>query len=383
MASMADSTTIAFTLDGEAMTALAGESLLTAAKRHGVDIPHLCAKEGLRPDGNCRACVVEIDGERVLAPSCCREPTEGMIAHSSNKRARKSQRLVVELLKADRPSTAYSLKNELDDWADLLQVGESRFPAREQPGADISHPAIAVNLDACIRCTRCLRACREEQDNGVIGYARRGDQTPIVFDPRRTPIAEHATHYLQFKPDTDVALLNALMHAVIEQGLVDQAFVDDRTSGFAALVGHLKPYTPEKMAPICGIDAAHIMGENPAMSDPNLNHARTALSRLEHRVVQDIFMTETAWYADVILPASAFAEKTGSFTTPTAGFSSGGRPLPHLVRRGRILTSSWTWRTGSASTGTIKRRQTSSPRCARPCRVSLALAGNASNNRAR
>ena len=685
MASMADSP-IAFTLDGEAMSALTGETLLTAAKRHGIAIPHLCAKDGLRPDGNCRACVVEIEGERVLTPSCCRQPTEGMVAHSSNERARKSQRLVIELLKADMPDTPYSLSNELDDWANFLQVGKSRFPAREQPAADISHPAIAVNLDACIRCTRCLRACREEQVNGVIGYARRGDEASIVFDledplgvsscvgcgecvqacptgalmpadgvgleapqrsvdsvcpycgvgcqltyhvrdnrilhvsgrdgpanqsrlcvkgrygfdyvhnrgrltvplirrddapkraelaldldnpyadfreatweeamtrasdglknirdthgadalagfgsakgsneeaylfqklvrtgfgtnnvdhctrlchassvvallemigsgavsnpvrdaahaevifiigsnttvnhpvaatflknevrrgktlivldPRRTPIAEHATHYLQFKPDTDVALLNALMHAVIEQGLVDQAFVDSRTSGYAELAEHLKPYTPEKMAPICGIDAAtireiarvyagsaasiifwgmgisqhvhgtdnsralislalisgqigrpgtglhplrgqnnvqgasdvglipmvfpdyqrvdnpevrarfeklwgqaldpnpgltvveimhavtdtdparrirgmYIMGENPAMSDPNLNHARAALSKLEHLVVQDIFMTETAWYADVILPASAFPEKTGTFT---------------------------------------------------------------------
>ena len=686
MASMADSPTIAFTLDGKAMTALPGETLLTAAKRHGVAIPYLCAKEGLRPDGNCRACVVEIEGERVLAPSCCRQPSDGMVVHSSNKRARQSQRLVVELLKSDRPDSAYTLHSELDDWADFLQVGASRFPAREPPAADISHPAIAVNLDACIRCTRCLRACREEQVNGVIGYARRGDQTSIVFDledplgasscvgcgecvqacptgalmpaggvgletpdrsvdsvcpycgvgcqltyhvrdnrilhvsgrdgpanqsrlcvkgrygfdyvhnrgrltvplirrddapkraelaldpdnpyadfrkatweeamaraadglkairdqhganalagfgsakgsneeaylfqklvrtgfgtnnvdhctrlchassvvallemigsgavsnpvrdaahaevifiigsnttvnhpvaatflknevrhgktlivldPRRTPIAEHATHYLQFKPDTDVALLNALMHAVIEQRLVDQAFVDSRTTGYARLEAHLQPYTPEKMAPICGIDAAtirevariyagsaasiifwgmgisqhvhgtdnsralislalmsgqigrpgtglhplrgqnnvqgasdvglipmvfpdyqrvdnaevrarfeqlwgqrldptpgltvveimhavtnpdparrirgmYIMGENPAMSDPDLNHARTALSKLEHLVVQDIFMTETAWYADVILPASAFPEKTGSFT---------------------------------------------------------------------
>ncbi|PUB74071.1 MAG: formate dehydrogenase subunit alpha, partial [gamma proteobacterium symbiont of Ctena orbiculata] len=62
------------------------------------------------------------------------------------------------------------------------------------------------------------------------------------------------------------------------------------------------------------IRGMYIMGENPAMSDPNLNHARKALASLQHLVVQDIFMTETAWYADVILPATAFAEKTGSFT---------------------------------------------------------------------
>ena len=62
------------------------------------------------------------------------------------------------------------------------------------------------------------------------------------------------------------------------------------------------------------IKGLYIMGENPAMSDPNLNHARHALASLEHLVVQDIFLTETAMFADVILPASAFPEKTGTFT---------------------------------------------------------------------
>jgi formate dehydrogenase major subunit len=257
----------------------------------------------------------------------------------------------------------------------------------------------------------------------------------IVMDPRRTTIASHASHFLQFKPDTDVALLNAIMQAIIEEDLVDHSFVEQRTTGYQELEAHLRDFTPETMAPICGIDAEtirkvaktyasskasiilwgmgvsqhvhgtdnaralislalmtgqigrpgtglhplrgqnnvqgasdvglipmvfpdyqrvddpeirhkfetlwqttldpnpgltvvetmhaitdktirgmYIMGENPAMSDPNLNHARKALASLEHLVVQDIFMTETAWFADVILPASAFAEKTGSFT---------------------------------------------------------------------
>ncbi|MCU7891757.1 MAG: formate dehydrogenase subunit alpha [Candidatus Thiodiazotropha sp. (ex Ustalcina ferruginea)] len=263
----------------------------------------------------------------------------------------------------------------------------------------------------------------------------RAGKTLIVMDPRRTAIAGHATHFLHFKPDTDVALLNAIMHAVIEQDLVDRKFVAERTHGFQALESHLQPFTPEAVASVCGIDAAairevarlyassrasiifwgmgvsqhvhgtdnaralislalmtgqigrpgtglhplrgqnnvqgtsdvdlipmvfpdyqrvddpdvrarfealwnqpldpnpgltvveimhaitegtikgmYIMGENPAMSDPNLNHARKALAGLDHLVVQDIFMTETAWYADVILPASAFTEKNGSFT---------------------------------------------------------------------
>jgi formate dehydrogenase major subunit len=590
--------------------------------------------------------------------------------------------MVLELLQSDQTENQYTKHSELDYWSEKVSLGKPRFPARTQPAADISHPAIAVNLDACIQCTRCLRACREEQVNNVIGYAMRGAESSIVFDvqdpmgesscvacgecvqacptgalmpandagmescdkeidsvcpfcgvgcqltfhvkdneiryvtgrdgpannsrlcvkgrygfdyvhnkhrltvplirredapkqaelgldhdnpfagfreasweealdfaasglckmrdelgpsslagfgsakgsneeaylfqklvrtgfdsnnvdhctrlchassvvallemigsgavsnpvadvdkaevivligsnttenhpvaatfiknevkagkklivmdPRRTNIAAHATHYLQFKPDTDVALLNGIMHAVIEQGLVDKQFIQDRTSGFNELEAHLKSYTPEAMETICGIPAEtirevarvyasskgsiifwgmgvsqhvhgtdnsralislalmtgqigrpgtglhplrgqnnvqgasdvglipmvfpdyqrvdnpeirekfealwgksldpnpgltvveimhaitegkikgmYVMGENPAMSDPNLNHARKALASLEHLVVQDIFMTETAWYADVILPASAFAEKTGSFT---------------------------------------------------------------------
>ena len=67
--------TIQFTLDGREVDAREGESILQAAQRHGVDIPHLCYKDGLRADGNCRACVVEIGGERALAPACCRAPS--------------------------------------------------------------------------------------------------------------------------------------------------------------------------------------------------------------------------------------------------------------------------------------------------------------------
>ena len=673
---------IHFTLDGQPVAAAPGESLLQAAQRAGVEIPHLCYKDGLRADGNCRACVVEIDGERALAASCCRTPTEGMVVNSAGERPRQAQRLVLELLQSDIAGTRHTGSSELDQWAERLEIGTPRFPGRPQPAADLSHPAIAVNLEACIQCTRCLRACREEQVNDVIGYARRGAASAIVFDiddvlgesscvacgecvqacptgalmpaggvgleaaerqvdslcpycgvgcqltyhiseqriryvtgrdgpanngrlcvkgrygfdyvhhrqrltvplirladnpkraaleidpdnpfhgfreasweealefaasglrtirdekgskalsgfgsakgsneeaylfqklvrtgfgsnnvdhctrlchassvvallqmigsgavsnpisdvseaelilvigsnttdnhpvaasfiknqvkagktlivldPRRTAIAGHATHYLQFKPDTDVALLNAIMQAVIEQGLVDQAFIAERTTDFEQLKTHLEAFTPEAMAGICGVDAGtirqvarlyaasgaamifwgmgvsqhvhgtdnaralislalmtgqigrpgtglhplrgqnnvqgasdaglipmvfpdyqrvddaatrarfealwgqpldpepgltvveimhaitdgsiqgmYIMGENPAMSDPNLNHARKALASLDHLLVQDIFMTETACYADVILPASAFAEKTGSFT---------------------------------------------------------------------
>jgi len=673
---------IVFTLNGKELRADAGETIIEVARRHGVDIPHLCYTPGMRPDGNCRACMVEIKGERVLAPSCCRAPAPGMEVSSESPRAVHSQKLVVELLAADMPERVYKPDSEFDHWKRSLNVGRPRFEARTQPDPDLSHPAMAVNLDACIQCTRCVRACREEQVNDVIGFAFRGAASQIVFDlgdpmgastcvacgecvqacptgalapakeaylveadrrvpsvcpycgvgcqltyhvkdntivrvegragpaneerlcvkgrfgfdyvnhahrltrplirktgvpksadfvmdpanplsafreaswdealalaggtlarirdtrggaalagfgsakgsneeaylfqklvrtgfetnnvdhctrlchassvaallegigsgavsnpvmdvlqadvvfliganpvvnhpvaatwiknavrngtrliladPRRSELARHATHFLQFKPDTDVALLNAMMFTIVEEGLVAEAFVADRTLGFDDLKKNVAGFSPEAMAAVCGVpaqtirevarmyaqsrgsmilwgmgisqhvhgtdnarclialsmmtgqvgrpgtglhplrgqnnvqgasdaglipmmypdyrrvdnadarsgfealwgktldpnpgltvveimDAVHagrirgmyIMGENPAMSDPDVNHARQALAELEMLVVQDIFLTETCYLADVILPASAFPEKTGTFT---------------------------------------------------------------------
>ena len=76
----------------------------------------------------------------------------------------------------------YKLDSELDHWAQYLGVASTRYPQRSQPAPDISHPAMSVHLDACIQCGRCVRACREEQVNDVIGYAWRGDHAKIVFD---------------------------------------------------------------------------------------------------------------------------------------------------------------------------------------------------------
>ncbi|MCL4148034.1 UNVERIFIED_CONTAM: hypothetical protein GTU68_021340, partial [Idotea baltica] len=250
----------------------------------------------------------------------------------------------------------------------------------------------------------------------------------IVMDPRQTDISRHADYMLQFKPDTDVAMLNALMYTIIDENLVDKDFIENRTEEYAELKDNVMNYSPEKMEAVCGIPAetlrevarvyatskgsmifwgmgvsqhvhgtdnarclialsmisgqigrpgsglhplrgqnnvqgasdaglipmmfpdykrvdnaeahAHfsefwnaelddkpgltvveimhavlagtmhgmyVMGENPAMSDPNLNHAREALAGLKHLVVQDLFLTETAAFADVVLPASGWA----------------------------------------------------------------------------
>ena len=178
---------VRFECNARQLEALPGETILQAARRAGIEIPHLCYQDGYRPDGNCRACMVEIEGERVLAPACWRVPTEGMQVRTDNARSRRAQRMVLELLLADMPAqgpSPYTRRSELDHWARELGVTRPRFTQRADyaPTADLSNPAIAVNLDACIQCTRCVRACREEQVNDVIGYAFRGTRSRIVFD---------------------------------------------------------------------------------------------------------------------------------------------------------------------------------------------------------
>ena len=108
---------VSFTLNGQTVVAPAGESILEAAERHGVEIPRLCYMEGMRPDGNCRTCMVEIKGERVLAPSCCRYPKDGMEVTTNSERAIISQKMSLELLLADVPEADYTLNSELDLWA--------------------------------------------------------------------------------------------------------------------------------------------------------------------------------------------------------------------------------------------------------------------------
>lgn len=180
---------ITFTLDGQDVTAQPGETIWDVAKRQGTTIPHLCHKDqtGYRSDGNCRACVVEVEGERTLAASCCRAPSNGMVVHSTSERARKSQQLVTELLLADQPekTDAHDASSHLWNMADQNGVTTSRFPALEPdriPLLDDSHVAMSVNLDACIQCGLCVRACREVQVNDVIGMAGRGHDAYPAFD---------------------------------------------------------------------------------------------------------------------------------------------------------------------------------------------------------
>ena len=129
--------------------------------------------------------MVEIEGERVLAASCIRKPTAGMKVKTATERATKGRAMVFELLVADQPEIedAHDDKSKFWNWVSAMGVSTtSRLPAAEKPVSDTSHNAISVNLDACINCGLCVRACREVQANDVIGMAFRGAGSKVVFD---------------------------------------------------------------------------------------------------------------------------------------------------------------------------------------------------------
>src|SRR5262249_49117895 len=181
-----DQTGKTFFIDDREIDIREGETIFLAARRLGIKLPHLCylPEPGYRPDGNCRICMVEIQGERVLAASCLRMPSSGMKVKTQTDRAKNARRMVAELLVTDQPPqhVAHDPTSELWKIVTQLNIKAGRFPRRNPPAPDRSHPAMAVNLDACIHCNLCVRACREVQVNDVIGMAGRGHTEKIVFD---------------------------------------------------------------------------------------------------------------------------------------------------------------------------------------------------------
>lgn len=231
---------VSFVLDGRKVTALEGESIWQVAKRLGTSIPHLCYSEqkGYRSDGNCRACMVEVEGERTLAASCVRAPAEGMVVNTATARAQKSRKLVFELLAADQPSREAHPDPDSSfwKWTDSVGAEAGRMPKLKDVPRDISHSAIHVNLDACINCNLCVRACREVQSNDVIGMAYRGHGSQIVFDfddPMGDSTCVSCGECVQICPTG----------ALIEKSLVNS---DGVRTGYA-------DSTIETLCPFCGV----------------------------------------------------------------------------------------------------------------------------------
>ena len=128
---------IKFTLDGGEVEAAPGETIWQVAERQGTRIPHLCwlPEPGYRADGNCRACMVEIEGERVLAASCISKPTAGMKVVTASERARTARRMVMELLLADQPArqAAHHPDSRFWHWAERMGLQSSPLSRTSAP----------------------------------------------------------------------------------------------------------------------------------------------------------------------------------------------------------------------------------------------------------
>ncbi len=180
---------ISFFLNNRKVKANNNETIWDVSRREGIEIPHLCHsdKNGYKPDGNCRACVVEIQGEKTLTASCIRQPTQGMKVLTNTPKVENSQNLILELLLSDQPKNKYKNFQGNHFWNILnkKKINKSRFLKKNKdyvPNIDQSHPAMTVSLDACIQCGLCIRACRDVQVNDVLGMSGRGADSYPVFD---------------------------------------------------------------------------------------------------------------------------------------------------------------------------------------------------------
>jgi formate dehydrogenase major subunit len=177
-----DNAVVSFTLNGRGILAHIGEIIWQAARRHGVIIPHACLSRAadFRPEGNCRLCMVEVEGFRTLQPSCVLRVSEGLVVSTDSERAERARRLVMELLISD---AAIDPESECGRVAAEMGICQSRFPRPAVgPAPDDTHPGMTIDLAKCIHCMRCVQACRDVEVNNVIGMAGRGHWARIIFD---------------------------------------------------------------------------------------------------------------------------------------------------------------------------------------------------------
>src|ERR1700688_1094058 len=129
-----------FLIDGQEIDIRTDETIFNAARRLGIELPHLCysPQPGYRPDGNCRVCMVEIEGERVLAASCIRTPSPGMKVKTQTDRAKTARKMVAELLLADQPAREVAHDPDSEFWkvATRMERKQGRFPRRAAPTPD-------------------------------------------------------------------------------------------------------------------------------------------------------------------------------------------------------------------------------------------------------
>ena len=173
------------TINNKECWANPGETILTVAQREGIQIPTLCYLKGFTPTGSCRVCVVEVEGQRNLIPSCAYPVTEGMVVLTNSPRVRRSRKTIVELLIANHPQDCLTcVRNgncELQDLAAQYGVRDVRYAGEIRGGKiDVASPSIERDPEKCILCGRCVRVCHEVQNVGAIDFVRRGFKTAVA-----------------------------------------------------------------------------------------------------------------------------------------------------------------------------------------------------------
>ena len=177
------------TIDGQEVSANPGQTILEVAKGMGIYIPTLCHYQNTTNVGACRVCVVEVENARSLVASCCAPITPGMVVRTNTPAVRAAQKMIVELMWSSGDHNCLTCEQngqcELQNLIYWLQIDKPRFNI-EPPGyhMDDSNTMIHRDLNKCILCGRCIRACNEIQVNEVLDFAMRGSYAKVgpAFD---------------------------------------------------------------------------------------------------------------------------------------------------------------------------------------------------------
>jgi predicted molibdopterin-dependent oxidoreductase YjgC len=178
--------TVQLTIDGKMIEAEEGAALLNVARQNGLTIPTLCYHRDLSPSGNCRICVVEVEGMRFLQAACITNVWEGMVVQTQSERVVRSRKLTLELMLANHPQDCLvcdaSGSCELQDLAYDYQVDVPKWGSKGKryPVDSDPNPFVRVDFNKCILCRRCVLACAEIQGRFVWGVAQRGFEERIV-----------------------------------------------------------------------------------------------------------------------------------------------------------------------------------------------------------
>ncbi len=177
---------IPITINGQKIEARDGQTILEAAREHGISIPTLCYHKDLSPTGNCRICVVDVKGARFLQAACVTQVWEGMEIETHSEKAIASRKRTLSMMLANHPQDCLTCDvNGECELQDLAYEYKVEVPAWGTKGARYAvdsdpNPFIRVDMNKCILCRRCVLACAEIQVRDVWGVAKRGFEEVIV-----------------------------------------------------------------------------------------------------------------------------------------------------------------------------------------------------------